>query len=101
MMEHERGCPSFAGAALMNGKPLENLTTGGIYGSIDSFLGIPIPGDSCVPPEWSLPTWLPVGEVTEFAIQDKTGSLTMGVANVGGSLQLRHCEPTPDHCWLR
>ena len=102
VMDNQTGCPSFSGTALMNGEPLKQLTTGGLGAGLDSFAGIPVPTSHCFSPEWSLPTPLPVESVTELAIQDKTGSLTMGVANLTGpNVRLTHCEPTPEHCRLQ
>jgi hypothetical protein len=86
--DYQQGCPSFAGTGLMNGSPLTLVAPGGFYQEFGSQLPI------CRHPTWSLPTPLPSEAVTELAIEDETGSLRMGVSNLGATRGVKYRAPT-------
>jgi hypothetical protein len=81
--DYQQGCPAFAGTARMNGTTLPMVSSGGTY-----------EGFSCIYPTWSLPTPLPAEGVTELAIEDETGSLRMGLYNLGAKRGVKYRAPT-------
>jgi hypothetical protein len=87
------GCPSFAGTARMNGRPVELVEPGGYYEEVAGVF-VPMPVLSCRSPKWRLPMPPPQEEVTELVIEDATGRLRMGVYNLGVERGVRYREPT-------
>ncbi len=86
-------CPSFEGTGWMNGKRLDLVEPGGWQSEL---IGIPFPRPTavCKYPEWRLPMPLPAEGVTQFVIKDETGTLSMGLHNVGARRGVRYRAPT-------